>query len=660
MLWTVFLNKARSVLNDDTRLEEVRTAAQVCDWESISLRFFSHPEALRQRAALVEEHCRGEKEHLLETCENILAHRFDLLGSGLIEMGERINWHRDYNTCYDWQADVDYTAMGREAFDLLVNPISDAELKYPWDLSNMMWIPSLAAADAMTGDLRYANAFVTDVEDWMERNPFADGVNWFCAMNVAMRAINWMIGFAAFAPRLKPELRDRLLVCLLQHGLFIAANLEIEQNDFRNNHYLTNIVGLYYLGHFFRDLEVGRQWLDFAKKELESEIQVQFFPDGVCFENSTSYHRLSAEMLMLCAMLGRQNHDDFSDAFLERLHCAVRFVRDIIPSNHLIPMFGDNDNGRMLQFYGFGCVPVRDHRHLLAVGGEFFDDDTLRAAGHGAHADAIWLTGDWNPPVPKEKDVFRTFHYFDSGYMGVAGEEISWLIRNARIQEHERGGHAHCDAMSFTLNVGGVDLIVDPGAYCYSSQFEVRNAFRSVEYHNTIQFNTAQMHEYGTLTFEALWRMKDIARTKTVKFEQAGEMVVFQGSFSGFEDGRECRMNRTMTLNRRAGRLCIADAVEVVRGCMLTGDDAACSRLTFGPDVGVRRIGYRQIELSEMASGKILGRIELLDEHAHVRVRPLWFAPMYGERLQVQQLEIVWKPSQKRDVSVQLLIKKVF
>lgn len=647
--WEIFKDKARATLKSETEMCVLRKLARRCDW-----RFFSNPGELKQSAALIDKYCPGEKQRLVATCEDILAHRFDLLGSGLIEMGEKINWHRDYNTCYDWPSDMDYIAMGRHAFNLLVDPIGDAELKFPWDLSNMMWIPSLVAADAVTEDSRYASAFASDIEDWMEQNPFPYGVNWFCAMNVAMRSINWIIGFTAFAPKLSSELQEKITYCLIKHGLFIAANLEIEQKHCRNNHYLTNIMGLYYLGHFFRDLEIGRQWLDFAKLELEMEIQFQFFSDGVCYENSTSYHRLSTEMLMLCAILGKQNDDHFSKEFLEQLHRAVLFTRDITPSNYLIPMFGDNDNGRMVQFYGFNCVPVRDHRHLLAVGGEFFDDDILRSIGYEARADAIWLTGNWKSPDPQPPDTFRFFHYRESAYMGVAGENVSWLIHNARIQNHERGGHAHCDAMSFTLNTGGIDLIVDPGSYCYSSQFEVRNNFRSVEYHNTVQINSSQMHEYGTQTFEELWRMKDLAEARTIRFEQKAEEVVFEGAFRSFQDDREWRIDRTMTLDMSKNKLSIIDSVNSAKDGTLVKDDLAFSRLTLGPNIQAKRVAYRQIELSEIGTGKRLGCIDVFSDHAYLRVRPLWFAPTYGERIAIQQIEVRWSPIDSNNVKIQL------
>ncbi len=655
--WMIFKDNAKSLLNDDAELQILRAAARECDAQNISKRFFSCPDILLYRAGLIEKYCPNEKKDLIKTCDDILGHRFDLLGSGLIEMGEHINWHRDYNTCYDWPADIDYTAMGREAFDLLVNPISDAELKFPWDLSNMMWIPSLVAADAMIGDARYAKAYADDVQDWINKNPFPYGVNWYCAMNVAMRAVNWIIGFAAFASNLTTEIQERIMVSLFEHGMFIAANLEIEQDEFRNNHYLTNIVGLYWLGHFFRDLATGRQWLLFAKDALEREIDVQFLADGVCFENSTSYHRLSAEMLMLCAILGQDNDDAFSEKFIGQLHKAVRFTRDITPSNHLIPMFGDNDNGRMVQFYGFGDIPVRDHRHLMAVGGEFFNDDSLRTAGDEARADAIWLVGDWTEPPLKVKETFRTFQYSDSGYMGIAGDGISWLIRNAQINinKHERGGHAHCDAMSFTLNIGGVDLIVDPGVYCYSSQFDARNAFRSVEYHNTIQLNDWKMHDYGRQTFEELWSMKDAAQAETLRFESEGEDIIFQGSTRGKLDDRKFRLNRKMIFSRSKRILSITDSVDMLKGEVVDADKVY-SRFTFGSDIRVMRVGYRRIELCDKETGRKLACLDVLGEHAHLRIRPLWFAPNYGSRVQIEQLEVVWMPANKKGVSVELLV----
>ena len=48
--------------------------------------------------------------------------------------------------------------------------------------------------------------------------------------------------------------------------------------------------------------------------------------------------------------------------------------------------------------------------------------------------------------------------------------------------------HAHADALSVEVRHGGVDILADPGTYCYHGEPEWRSYFRSTIGHNTVEF----------------------------------------------------------------------------------------------------------------------------------------------------------------------------
>ena len=97
-------------------------------------------------------------------------------------------WHSDFKTGREWPVrfckDIEYLELDRPS-----------DVKVPWELSRAQHFPVLGQAYWLTGDERYAREFVAEVDDWIDRNPLAYGVNWACAMDVALRAVNWMWGF---------------------------------------------------------------------------------------------------------------------------------------------------------------------------------------------------------------------------------------------------------------------------------------------------------------------------------------------------------------------------------------------------------------------------------------------------------------------------------
>ncbi len=47
--------------------------------------------------------------------------------------------------------------------------------------------------------------------------------------------------------------------------------------------------------------------------------------------------------------------------------------------------------------------------------------------------------------------------------------------------------HGHADALSFTLSVGGKEILIDPGTYAYHTQRVWRDYFKGTSAHNTVR-----------------------------------------------------------------------------------------------------------------------------------------------------------------------------
>lgn len=635
----------RLLMRDASVLAGSDAAIDAMDAGNALARVFPGAEEMGRRSAAVLG-IPGERDRLAEACTRAKAHRFALLGTPLMPLGRDLDWHCDYRVSKRYPREVDYLALGRAAFPLLVDREHEAELKFVWDLNNLHWLPALAAGRHALADPTCATAIADDIRSWLAANPPFAGVNWFCPMNVAMRAANLIAALAACSGELDPGLRRDALRSLFRHGLCIMGHLEVETAAKRNNHYLTNLMGMQLLGWLFRDLPLGAEWLAFATAELEAEATYQFLPDGVCFEDSTSYHRLSTEMLLLAAITARRNDRPMSAGFLAQLTRALHFTRDILGPDQRIPQFGDNDNGRIVQYAGYGSMAGTDHRHLLALGGEFLDDDVLRLAGAGAQADPLWLLGSWREPV-RAATATASHSYPASGFHICRDPASTLVVHNGRISLPSAGGHAHCDQLSFTLHQGNRQIFVDPGSYRYSSDFAARNAFRSVAYHNTVQVDDLPMHVYDTATFEGLWWMIDGAAAETREVRLDGGTWRFTGAHSGFRTAN-ARVERTLAWRPASGALELTDAVlpiDPARG--LAAATTARSRLLLGPGIEVQLDDRYRLAL--LADGR---RIGSLTATVPALVRHLWFSPGYGSRVPALQLEFAWHPSRTAQVTI--------
>jgi uncharacterized heparinase superfamily protein len=449
-------------------------------------------------------------DDLVPRADEIVAHRFDLLGSGPTDLCPEIDWLADFKSGRRWP--LHHGSLLRVAYG------DGSDIKVPWELSRFQHLPLLAAASRQTGERRYLDEIGAQLQSWIAANPVELGPNWASTMDVAIRAANWVAALALCAdeasrePWFEPTLKSLLL-----HGRFVRSHLE--WSEARGNHYLSDVVGLLPVAALFSGGWEGRAWAEWAAGELVSEMEHQVRADGCAHEASTAYHRLVAE-LFLC---GTQAADALvpgriPDSYRERLERMLGFVRDYTRPDGLAPQIGDADDGRFLPLGDYGRDP-RDHRHLFAQAVRTYAPATESAA------------------------------YPEGGFYVLRAGGLYAIVRCGDTGRHGRGGHSHNDQLSFELAAGDQPLVVDPGTYLYTADLVERNRFRSTAYHATLRVGGGEQNE---LRNDDLFSMEDRARAEELAWDETS----FEGRHHGFPGA-----THTRRLQLADGELRIRDTV---------------------------------------------------------------------------------------------------
>ncbi len=421
---------------------------------------------------------------LQETSDHFLDHRFDLLGSGWVRVrhgmpcrglsGQRyesgpqvradrdghwlrgrinsanlerarqtwhlvdadytpIDWHLDFKSGYRWNEATWYR-------DIRFGHARGADIKVPWELARMQHLPRLAWAHALAAsgiegfcdpDV-YAREFRNQVLDFIATNPPQFGVNWFSSMDVGIRAANWLVAYdwlRSAGATWDSQFEATFVDSIETHGRHVVQNLDWD-HTWRGNHYLANVVGLLFIAAYLPRSATVDAWLAFAIQELILEVGRQFAADGSNFEASTSYHRLSAEMvaygtaLVLALwprrrdacqrydhrLVGRRpglapvplpcyplpaggNDSPFPPWYFERLERMAQFTLHVTKPTGRIHQVGDNDSGRFLNLqpaYSPAMTGVARARYAnLANYGELPDRDTYWVENHLDHSSLV-------------------------------------------------------------------------------------------------------------------------------------------------------------------------------------------------------------------------------------------------------------------------------
>jgi len=193
----------------------------------------------------------------------------------------------------------------------------------------------------------------------------------------------------------------------------------------------------------------------------------QVLPDGADFESSTGYHRFVTELFLYSFLLCRENEIAIDRNYWDKLHAMLLYIRAYLRPDGFAPLIGDTDGG---QFLPLQQRRANDHRYLLEVGAEVFNDVTLREPEAGSTA--FPHAGMY---VMRHDDLYLCFNASDAGING-------------------RGSHGHNDALSIEVSAGGRAFIVDPGTYKYTGDLPRRHDFRSTAYHSTVKIDGVEQN----------------------------------------------------------------------------------------------------------------------------------------------------------------------
>jgi hypothetical protein len=577
--------------------------------------FFLHPADRDRWVTEFTARYPNARAEIIDAAERVLRHEFDLLGSGRCHLGPQLPWHDDFKTGRSWPVeyslDIEFSELDRPT-----------DVKVPWELSRCQHFPLLGQAYWLTGDERYAQEYVDQVTDWIARNPWGQGVNWICAMDVALRAVNWIWGFYFFADSAAAgaqSFRGEMLRSLYLHGSWVRTHLE--KGAVNGNHYLSDGVGLVFLGAFFRRTSAGQAWLDTGRAIVIDEMLAQVSEDGVDFEGSTAYHRLVLELFLTAYQLLRVHGERIPDLQWQRLERMIEFVEAYVKPSGLAPLVGDADDGRVQVL---GRQAIGDHRYLLSSGAAVFGrGDFKRRAGAFAE-ESFWLLGpdaaiaydslEIPPSAPASK------RFAEGGYCVLRDGATHLFIDCANVGMNGIGGHGHNDVLSFELVLDGVPIVTDCGAYLYTSSREWRNRFRSTSFHATIQVDGEEINRF--IGPDALWQLHNDAQPIDVSLTLDERCDRFRGAHDGYQRLKSpVRVAREFVL----GRAAIVGIVDRVDG---TGEHELDWRFPLEPGL-TATIHEQDVRFESNGRERWLLMVGA-DAPVRWTIEPGWVSPSYG------------------------------
>jgi hypothetical protein len=190
--------------------------------------------------------------------------------------------------------------------------------------------------------------------------------------------------------------------------------------------------------------------------------------------------------------------------------------------------------------------------------------------------------------------------------------------------------HAHADALSVEVRCDGVDILADPGTYCYHGEPEWRQYFQSTVGHNTVEVGGQWQSARGGAF---LWLRHATGQEISVTGLDGGDFASWTAVHNGYRALKPpASHRRSVRLDRTTRAIEIVDQV-------LGGDHDIRLAFHLGPDVAAELSGALATLAWPGASGATTATLELPDGLSWTlhrgEVAPIlgWYSAGLGHRV---------------------------
>ena len=409
---------------------------------------------------------RGKTQHQIffQNCRSGLLNEFNL--------DDNLKIFGKYSDNYEISTDI-FSNFDFSNKKLKPAFFNNADVKVPYEASRLQYLQK-----AYTGSI--------DVNKF----PL---IYWNSPMDVAIRNINLIFHlFNIEAGQKTAEILgnnlDLLTTYISQHFEFIRNNLENKGNVV-GNHYLIELTSILLTIATFEFDGIEEEYF-YYKNELMKELDRQFYNDGTNFEGSTHYAAFVTEALIICK-LAIEEIDTNSDIIprIDQIIKSNRYLLSKLINNGELSQIGDNDSGRLFYFNFDEDAPLK-MTWLMDLVDVLYQNSSIEIEEKNFQYNI-------DSKLPNLDSYMKVTHkpikLFSKEYQSYCFEEFGiyvWRndneylsIRCGPIGQNGIGGHSHYDQLSIECFKDNKWIARDPGTGTYTDDIEIRNRFRSLEYH---------------------------------------------------------------------------------------------------------------------------------------------------------------------------------
>ena len=433
-------------------------------------------------------------------------------------------------------------------------------VKQVWEISRMQHLTLLATAWFLTREEKYANRVSEHLRSWWGENPFLSGIHWTSGIEIGVRLISlaWIRRLLDDWPGIADlfEHDGTALQQIYWHQLYLAAFPS--RGSSANNHVVAEAAGELVASCAFPWFPESERWRRKSAQLLERELVRNTFPSGIGRELAAEYQCFIAELGFLAAVEAEVAGYPLSTIAWERLCAMADSAAAMVDERLRPPRQGDSDQGRALLL---DAPTANRWPSLLALADALVGRlNWWPRPAADVGSSIIGALSSSRHPI-EGRPEHRPSRFADAGItlLRTTGENEIWCRCDGGPHGYlSIAAHAHADALSVEVRYAGVDILADPGTYCYHGEREWRSYFRSTIAHNTVELGSRNQSSDGG---PFMWVHH--AHAREIEVIDDGDIARWTAEHDGYASLEPPVLHRRSVLLDRASRsIDIIDEIE--------------------------------------------------------------------------------------------------
>ena len=340
------------------------------------------------------------------------------------------------------------------------------DIKVVWEISRFSHFFILARAFLLTENIKYVDAFKTQLSDWIKNNPYSYGANYKCGQECSLRMMSCLLVLPVFADFLDEKDENNVKELVGRCYKKILSNFFYAYRCQKNNHAVSEAVGMIVGSWCCRD----EARLKKAYKILDKIIDNQFTADGGYVQQSFNYQRLALQDIEAALSASRKTGLCLSDNSLKKIKLSVLQMYQCQDESGDMPNYGANDGALIFPVTSCG---YRDFRPVVNTVYALLTNS--RMINSGIYDEELyWFGGEKALPA---KGIHKKSSAFPETGLYTLRNEKFWAMIVSKSKTN------HMDQNHIDIWADGINVLCDSGTYSYADD-KGRELF-STKAHNT-------------------------------------------------------------------------------------------------------------------------------------------------------------------------------